>query len=94
MTLRITVIAVTVHALATTKVPVQRERIENEMIQFQMALRYYFADYGRFPQADIADTIKILNGENINGQNPKKIVFIEYQPAKKFLWWTKERGIL
>ena len=57
-----------------------------------MALRYYFAEYGRFPKGDVKNIFAILGGQDVDAQNPRQIAFFEYRKPKKFLLWTTDQG--
>lgn len=77
---------------ATVKENRQEVTTRNQAVGFTAALKNYWGEYGRFPRGDPRMITAILRGENIEGQNPLRIVFLEGQPRKTLLGMTTDPG--
>jgi hypothetical protein len=51
------------------------------VVSLAVALRCYWIEYGEFPRGDTVNVLKILEAGNADGQNPRKIVFIEFRQS-------------
>ncbi len=68
--------------------PRQKTAIRNKAAELTMAIKAFYAEYGRYPEIprecvpSDGRLMSILKGED-HDQNPHKIVFIEVQAARK-----------
>jgi len=81
-------------AMANTMETSEAAITKNDVFAIRDALKFYFREFGYYPIFSSRDVIKILFGEDVNGANPRQIVFWEPRPARKFLWIITKRGNL
>jgi len=75
----------------------RKAQAKNDVTQIATAVIAYETEYGRLPvtNASIAvsgNWLKALGGSNVDGLNPRQIVFIELQTAKKGKSGTNTSG--
>ena len=46
------------------------------------SLTLFFAEHGRYPAGDRGEVCRALLGENVGGQNPKRLSYIEAKPRE------------
>jgi hypothetical protein len=66
------------------------QRAEHDIDQLVLALNGFAKENGRYPKGTQAEIASLLRGENINGQNPKRLDYIEAKaselnPAGEFI---------
>jgi prepilin-type N-terminal cleavage/methylation domain-containing protein len=67
----------------------KRAQAKNDVVQIATAITGYETEYGRLPATDAAavdvggDVLAALMGSNANSLNPRLIVFLEVQSAKR-----------
>jgi hypothetical protein len=59
------------------------------MYNVRQAFHVFWREYSEFPKGDIPTMLKVLTG-----QNPKKIIFIEFRKPKTFLGFETRHGDL
>ena len=52
-------------------------KTQQEVVSMATALRGYWIEYREFPRGDTINVLKVLQGQTIDGQNPRKIIFIQ-----------------
>jgi hypothetical protein len=65
---------------------------QQKVVSLATALRAYWIEYGEIPRGDAANMLRVLEARNNDGQNPRKIIFIEFRPAVKRLFWEVRKG--
>jgi hypothetical protein len=61
------------------------KRTKVEEVKLATALERYFYTYGTFPTGNVGFIERILSGEDLNGENPKKEVFLAHKPSIEHL---------
>lgn len=78
----------------------RKAQAKNDVTQIATAVIAYETEYGRLPLTNASDSIvavsgnwlKALSGSNVDGLNPRQIVFLELQAAKKGKGGTNTSG--
>ena len=52
-------------------------RTNVKLAALSTALRYYWTEYEEFPKGDLRELLAVLQSKNTDGQNPRKILFLE-----------------
>ena len=75
----IVVVLVAAGVIAAVVVPPQRRltKAEHDIDQLVLALNGFARENGRYPRGTTAEIAKLLLGEEVKGQNPKHLDYIE-----------------
>lgn len=60
----------------------QRARAQHDTDVLRVALAFYRHDYGEFPSGSPATIARLLRGESVGGQNPRRLDYIEIHPRE------------
>lgn len=71
---------------------VETTTTRHDIFAIREALRYYFTEYGYYPPPDIVLILKILQGNDVQGFNWRKIVFWEARPDRTRYWFWLHKG--
>ena len=59
--------------------PTPFTRTNRRLMALSTALRSYWLEYEQFPKGDLRDLLAVLQAKNTDGQNPRKVLFFEFQ---------------
>jgi hypothetical protein len=55
-------------------------RTQHDVSQLRLALDLYLGEHGAYPSGTTGEICRLLLGQEVNGQNAKKLSYIEAQP--------------
>jgi hypothetical protein len=79
-------------ASANTFEPAESAMTRDVIFRLRDAIRNFEKEYGYFPPLDHSKTLRLLQGDALDGYNWRKIVFWEARQPKRFLGFITKSG--
>jgi hypothetical protein len=79
-------------AEATVRETAEKAFTKNTASTVAFAIKAYGTEYGELPPREPKVLLRVLQGEDIDDANPRKIVFWEAQLESRRFWWRERWG--